>query len=117
VRARLLVILTVLLGLLTAGLGVPLALANAQAEQSRMFTDRLTDTVFYASLAERSVTEADAAGLTAELARYDEVYGVEVLVLDCGRWRARAGPRPCSTGPPWSGSSWPWPGAARRCTR
>jgi signal transduction histidine kinase len=82
VRARLLVILMVLLGLLAAGLGVPLALANAAAAQSRLFTDRLTDTVFYASLAERSVTEADAAGLTAELARYDEVYGVTVLVLD-----------------------------------
>jgi signal transduction histidine kinase len=85
VRVRLLVILMVLLGLLAAGLGVPLALANATAAQSKMFTDRLTDTIFYASRAERPVTEADAAGLTAELARYDEVYGVAVLVFDRDR--------------------------------
>lgn len=81
-RARLLVILMVLLGLLAAGLGVPLALATTAAAQSRMFTDRLTDTIFYASRAERPVLEADPAGLAAELARYDEVYGVAVLVLD-----------------------------------
>jgi signal transduction histidine kinase len=85
VRARLLVILMVLLGLLAAGLGVPLALATTTAAQSRMFTDRLTDTTFYASRAERPVLEADAAGLAAELARYDEVFGVAVLVLDRDR--------------------------------
>jgi len=82
VRARLLVILLVLLGLLAAGLGVPLALSTAQAAQLQMFTDRLTDTIFYASLAERPITVDDATGLEAELARYDAVYGVAVLVLD-----------------------------------
>lgn len=81
-RARLLVIVLVLVGLLAAGLGVPLALSYAQARQLAMFTDRLTDTIFYASLAERPITEADATGLEAELARYDAVYGVAVLVLD-----------------------------------
>jgi signal transduction histidine kinase len=85
VRVRLLVILMVLLGLLAAGLGVPLALANAAAAQSEMFTDRLSDTIFYASRAERPVTEADAAGLEGELARYDQVYGVAVLVFDRDR--------------------------------
>jgi signal transduction histidine kinase len=81
-RARLLVIVLCLVGLLAAGLGIPLGLAYAQARQLAMFTDRLTDTIFYASLAERPVTEADTTGLAAELARYDAVYGVAVMVLD-----------------------------------
>ncbi|MHA6626079.1 sensor histidine kinase [Pseudonocardia sichuanensis] len=81
-RARLLVIVLFLVGLLAAGLGVPLALSYAQARQLTMFTDRLTDTIFYASVAERPIAQADTTGLEAELARYDAVYGVAVLVLD-----------------------------------
>src|SRR5918996_4939097 len=80
--ARLLVIVLFLVGLLAAGLGVPLALSYAQARQLAMFSDRLTDTIFYASLAERPITQADTTGLAAELERYDAVYGVAVLVLD-----------------------------------
>ncbi|HLU60405.1 MAG TPA: HAMP domain-containing sensor histidine kinase [Pseudonocardia sp.] len=80
--ARLLVIVLFLVGLLAAGLGVPLALSYAQARQLAMFTDRLTDTIFYASVAERPITQADTTGLAAELERYDEVYGVAVMVLD-----------------------------------
>ncbi|OZM81080.1 HAMP domain-containing sensor histidine kinase [Pseudonocardia sp. MH-G8] len=81
-RARLLVIVLFLVGLLAAGLGVPLALSYAQARQLTMFADRLTDTIFYASVAERPITQADTTGLEDELMRYDEVYGVAVLVLD-----------------------------------
>lgn len=81
-RARLLVIVLFLVGLLAAGLGVPLALSSAQASQLELFTDRLTDTIFYASLAERPLTEAETAGLEADLARYDLTYGVAVMVLD-----------------------------------
>jgi signal transduction histidine kinase len=82
VRTRLLVIVLFLVGLLAAGLGVPLALTIAQANQLGLFTDRLTDTIFYASLAARPITEADTTGLEAELARYDAVYGVAVMVVD-----------------------------------
>jgi signal transduction histidine kinase len=82
VRVRLLVIVLFLVGLLAAGLGVPLALSYSQARQQAMFTDRLTDTIFYASHAERPITEADATGLEAEIERYDAVYGVAVLVFD-----------------------------------
>jgi signal transduction histidine kinase len=82
VAARLLVIVLFLVGLLAAGLGVPLALTNAYANQLELFTDRLTDTIFYASLAERPITDADTTGLTADLTRYDAVYGVAVLVVD-----------------------------------
>ncbi|MBN9099436.1 MAG: HAMP domain-containing histidine kinase [Pseudonocardia sp.] len=80
-RGRLLLIIMVLVGLLAAGLGIPLALSNAQADQSRMFTDRLTDTVYYASLAERALVDDDPTGLADELKRYDSVYGVAVTVL------------------------------------
>jgi signal transduction histidine kinase len=81
VRARLLVIVLFLVGLLAVGLGVPLAVANSQAAQQEMFTDRLTDTVYFASLAERPLTEADTGGLAAELERHDEVYGIAVTIL------------------------------------
>jgi signal transduction histidine kinase len=80
--ARLLVIVLFLVGLLAAGLGVPLALSYAQARQLAMFTDRLTDTIFYASVAERPLTQADTTGLAVELERYESVYGVAVLVVD-----------------------------------
>ncbi len=79
-RARLLVIVLVLLGLLAVGLGVPLALYGSQAQQSKLFTGQLTDTIYYASLAGRPIVDGDASGLAAELRRYDEVYGVAVTV-------------------------------------
>lgn len=81
-RARLLVIVCVLVGLLAVGLGVPLAIADARAEQQTLFTDRLTDTIFFASRAQRPITEDSAVGLAEELARYDEVYGVAVTIVD-----------------------------------
>jgi signal transduction histidine kinase len=84
VRARLLVIVLLLVGLLTVGLGVPLGLSAARSAQQELFTDRLTDTIFFASIAGRPITEADPAGLVAELARYDQVYGVAVMVVGRG---------------------------------
>ena len=81
-RARLLVIVLVFVGLLAVGLGVPLALSIAQSRQSQMFIDQLTDTIFYASLAERAIVEGDAVGLSAELHRYEDVYGIAVAVFD-----------------------------------
>nr|WP_211176607.1 HAMP domain-containing sensor histidine kinase [Pseudonocardia acidicola] len=76
-----LVIVLFLVGLLAAGLGVPLAVADARSAQQELFTDRLTDTIFFASIAQRPITEASPTGLAGELARYDEVYGVAVTVL------------------------------------
>jgi signal transduction histidine kinase len=86
VRTRLLVIIMVLVGALAGGLGIPLGISSAMSAQQEMFTDRLTDTILYAALAERSITDRDPSGLEADIRRYDEVYGVAVLVLD----RARA---------------------------
>jgi len=82
VRTRLLVIVLFLVGMLAAGLGVPLAVYSAQAAQLEMFTNRLTDTIFYASLAERPLTEAEPTGLVDELVRFDQTYGVAVMVFD-----------------------------------
>jgi hypothetical protein len=62
VRARLLVIVLFLVSLLAAGLGIPLALADTQNAQLEVFTDRLADTVYFASIAERPITEADMTG-------------------------------------------------------
>jgi signal transduction histidine kinase len=85
VRTRLLVIVLVLVGALAVGLGVPLAVSDARARQLQLFTNRLTDTVSFASLAGRPIAEGDLVGLQPELARYDNVYGVAVLVLDRDR--------------------------------
>lgn len=86
-RSRLLLVVLVLVGLLAAGLGVPLALTAAQRAQEEVFTDRLTDTISFASAAQRPLIEAPAGSsalttFTAEITRYDDVYGVAVLVFD-----------------------------------
>jgi signal transduction histidine kinase len=99
-RSRLLVIVCVLVGLLALGLGVPLALSNSRAAQQDLFIDRLTDTIYFASRAQRPITEAvddpgGAPGLAEELARYDEVYGVSVTVVDrAGTVVAKSRPDP-----------------------
>lgn len=86
-RSRLLVIVLVLVGLLAMGLGVPLGMIDSRRSQEEVFTDRLTDTISFASGAQRPLIESDAGRSTtvafaAEIARYDEVYGVAVLVYD-----------------------------------
>ncbi len=83
-RRRLLVVTLFLVSLLAVGLGVPLAVATAQRAQLAMFSDRLTDTIYFASVAQRPVTEGDAGALArfaAELARHDEVYGITATLL------------------------------------
>ncbi|KAA1021103.1 HAMP domain-containing histidine kinase [Pseudonocardia sp. EV170527-09] len=86
-RSRLLLVVLVLVGLLAAGLGVPLAWTAAQRAQEEVFTDRLTDTISFASTAQRPLIETPAGSsalttFTDEITRYDDVYGVAVLVLD-----------------------------------
>jgi len=96
-RSRLLVIVCVLVGLLAIGLGVPLALSNSRGAQQELFIDRLTDTIYFASRAQRPITEDTAPGLADELARYDDVYGVAVTVVDrSGKVVAASRPEPPS---------------------
>ena len=80
-RARLLVIVLVVVGLVAVGLGGLLAYTTAQAAQENFFTRRLTDTVYVASLVQRPLTEATGADLDALLDRYRQVYGVSVHVV------------------------------------
>jgi signal transduction histidine kinase len=81
VRARLLVIVLVVVGLVAVGLGGLLAWTAAQAAQEGFFTRRLTDTVHLASLAQRPLTDDAGADLDASLDRYRQVYGVSVHVV------------------------------------
>ncbi len=86
-RSRLLVIVLVLVGLLALGLAVPLALTDARGTQDEVFADRLTDTISFAAGAQRPLIESGAEGsgtraYAAEIERYDEVYGIAVIVFD-----------------------------------
>jgi signal transduction histidine kinase len=81
VRARLLVIVLVVVGLVAVGLGGLLAWTTAQAAQQSFFTRRLTDTVYLASLVQRPVTDAESGDVDALLERYRQVYGVVVHVV------------------------------------
>ncbi len=86
-RSRLLVIVLVLVGLLALGLVVPLALTDARGTQDEVFADRLTDTISFAAGAQRPLIEAGGEGggtraFAAEIERYDQVYGVAVIVFD-----------------------------------
>src|SRR5919106_1237481 len=78
--ARLLVIVLFLVGLLAAGLGVPLALSYAQARQLAMFTDRLTDTIFYASLAERVLVDTEVRGVAVTVSPTNALRAEELRV-------------------------------------
>jgi signal transduction histidine kinase len=81
VRRRLLVTVMVMVAMVLVGLGVPLALTDARAATQRQFEDRLADTVRFASLAQRPLVENDPSALLAEMRRYDEVYGITVVVV------------------------------------
>jgi signal transduction histidine kinase len=98
VRMRLLVVFSVLAGLVVLGLGLPLAAASASAATSRLFADRLGDTTRYAALAQRAVSDDDPGALAAELARYDDLYGIAAVVLDRDG-RVLAASRPAVPGP------------------
>jgi signal transduction histidine kinase len=77
----LLVTVMVLVAMVLVGLGVPLALTDARSAVQAQFVDRLADTVRFAALAQRPLVEADAAALLPEMQRYDEVYGIAVVLV------------------------------------
>jgi len=98
VRARLLVIVLVVVGSVAVGLGGLLAWTTAQAAQEGFFTRRLTDTVHLASLVQRPLTDAAAADVDALLDRYRQVYGVSVHVVTADG--SPFAPSASDTGPP-----------------
>jgi signal transduction histidine kinase len=81
VRRRLLVTVMVLVAMVVVGLGVPLAVTAARGAEQALFVDRLADTVRFAALAQRPLVEAEVPTLLPEMRRYDEVYGIGVVLL------------------------------------
>lgn len=81
-RSRLLGAVVTLVVLVLVGLGVPLGRGVAAAEQQEMFLDRLTDTARFASVAQRPLIDDQPAVLERELARYQDLYGIKVALLD-----------------------------------
>lgn len=81
-RSRLLGIVLALVVLVLIGMGVPLGRGVASAEQQEMFLDRLTDTSRFASLAQRPMIDDQPVVLEPALQRYEELYGITVVLLD-----------------------------------
>ncbi|MFJ6216267.1 sensor histidine kinase [Streptomyces sp. NPDC092296] len=84
-RTRLLGILLSLMACVLAALGIPLAAAEAAAEQQHVIVDRIDDAARFAGLAQyATVADGDATqlgALRAEVARYDEVYRIRAGVF------------------------------------
>lgn len=79
-RSRLVAVLVPLLVALVAALGVPLAAFIAQRETQAVYLDRLADADRFASLTDDALRRGRIAALTAEIAHYDEVYGIAVAI-------------------------------------
>ncbi|WP_329084179.1 sensor histidine kinase [Streptosporangium sp. NBC_01469] len=79
---RLLVVLVPLAVLLVAALGVPLSVTVAEREMQETYVDRLNDVGRFASLAETALSTGRTEALHQELARYHELYGIPVAVID-----------------------------------
>lgn len=97
-RQRLLLLLLPLLGGLLAAFGVALAQSHADWHSQRLFIERLRDADRFAALAERKLRGASAGqSLQAELRRHDDLYGVQVEIVNADRGRVLSS-RPGSPG-------------------
>jgi signal transduction histidine kinase len=92
VRPRILAVLLGLLLVVLGALGVPLATSYATSLGQTLFVDRVSDTSRFASIAQQGDTDDDLPLVRAELARYDELYGIAAAVLDTDG-RVRVGSR------------------------
>ena len=68
--------------LLVAALGVPLSITVAEREMQETYVDRLNDVGRFASLAETALSTGRTEALHQELARYHDLYGIPVVVID-----------------------------------
>ena len=89
-RTRLLGLVGGLLAVVLLALGVPLGIDLASVRTQRVFLDRLNDANRFVQVAQQ---QGDRQVLAAKLARYDEVYGIAVAVLD-HNGHVRAASRP-----------------------
>jgi hypothetical protein len=93
VRPRLLGLVLGLMGIVLLALGVPLGVDLASVRTQQVFLDRVNDYNRFVLVAQQQAPAARASLLADELARYDEVYGIAVAVLDrSGRVRAVSRP-------------------------
>jgi signal transduction histidine kinase len=90
VRTRLLGLVLGLMAVVLVALGVPLGIDLASVQTQRVFLDRLNDANRFVQVAQQ---QGDVSVLSAKLARYDEVYGIGVALLDRdGQVRAASRP-------------------------
>ncbi len=78
-------LLVLVLGLLTGilfALELPFAVTYTQQVSLDLFVTQLTDTTRFATLAEPALRENRPGTLDFEMRRYDDLYGVAVLVVD-----------------------------------
>jgi signal transduction histidine kinase len=78
---RLLIVLVPIWAALFAALGAPLAANIAQRETQAMYLDRLADAARFAALADERLRQGRISALSAEIAQYDEVYGIAVAII------------------------------------
>ncbi|HEY5854458.1 MAG TPA: HAMP domain-containing sensor histidine kinase [Aldersonia sp.] len=91
-RRRLLIALTVFAAVAVFGFAIPLAATLATNRTQQLVLARSGDAERFASLADAEVATGRAGDLAAELARYREVYGENVVVVDTrGAARHNAG--------------------------
>jgi hypothetical protein len=89
VRPRLLGLVLSLMAVLLLALGVPLAIDLASVRTQEVVLDRLNDANRFVQVAQ----QGDSSVLADKLARYDEVYGIPVALLDhAGHVRAASRP-------------------------
>ncbi len=81
-RRRLVSTYLVLLTLVLLGFELPLASNVASRGTEEMVVDRLIDANRLASIADPALRTGQGVGLTAELNRYHELYGIEAAVAD-----------------------------------
>ena len=104
-RTRLLGLVGGLMAVVLLALGVPLGIDLASVRTQGVFLDRLNDANRFVQVAQQ---QGDRSVLADKLARYDEVYGISVAVLDhSGRVRAASRPGLEARRTPRRSGGWP----------
>ncbi|GIE31652.1 two-component sensor histidine kinase [Actinoplanes italicus] len=81
-RRRLVITYLLLLCMVLLALEIPLAVTVASRETDGAVADRLADATRFASLAAPAVRSGDMDALNDELRRYQELYGIGVMLFD-----------------------------------
>jgi signal transduction histidine kinase len=82
VRRRLVITYLLLLCMVLLALEIPLAVTVASREADGAVADRMADATRFASLAAPAVRSGDMDALNDELRRYQELYGIGVMLFD-----------------------------------